>query len=229
MHFRIAFASFLILSSSWAAAGTVISTNLPSDTWIVNIDGRNDGAHSFDADQSNWYGPFAVNGNLLQLSLKAGTYKFTLVDSADAQAAFPNLTFDQLSQIGGGWTYNYPWITDYMVFDSSAATDLSQAELFSGGIQSKSFASAAEAHAAAKANGLLDQLVVSPGGRLHGTIADSYTLDHDATLIFIVPDWALGDNYGVVSVAVQRQAVPEPATVIALAAGGLAFLKRRRS
>lgn len=226
MLFRFAFASLIILSSSWAAAGTVISTNLPANTWIVNIDGRNDGAATYDGDQSNWYQPFAIDGNLLELTLAAGTYRFTLVDSAEAQAAFPNLTSSQLSQIGAGWTFNSPWITDYMVFDSSAVNDHSQAQLFSGGIQKTSYGSAADAHAGAKAAGTLDQLVVSPGGRYHGTLANSFTLDQTRTLIFIVPDYYLPDNNGTVSVAVQ--AVPEPATIAGLAAGGLALLRRKR-
>lgn len=217
--------------SNGALAGTIISNNLPSNTWIVNIDGRNDGAAGYDGDQSSWFRPFASDGNLLALTLPAGTYRFSVIDSADAQAQFPSLTSGQLATIGGAWTYNSPFTTSYFVFDSSAANDPNQPQLFAGANQGAVngnyyFYTAEDAYQATKAAGQLDQLFTGPGGRIHGVEAHSYTLTSTQTLLFVVPDSGLSDNGGTVSVAVQ--AVPEPATFGALGLGLIALRRRRR-
>jgi len=217
--------------SNGALAGTIISTNLPSNTWIVNIDGRNDGAAGYDSGQSSWFHPFAADGHLLELTLPAGTYRFSVIDGTDAHAQFSGLTSGQLSTISGAWSYNSPFTTSYFVFDQSAASDPTQPQLFAGANQGAvggnyTFYNANDAYQATKAAGQLDQLFTGPGGRVHGVEARSYTLTATETLVFAVPDNGLGDNQGSVSVAVQ--AVPEPMTLGALGVGLLAVGRRRR-
>lgn len=227
---RSFFALAILTFSNGALAGSLISTNLPSGTTIVNIDGRNDGAAAYGPEQSYWYQPFAQNGNLLELTLGPGTYSFGLIDPQDAQARFPSLTSSQLGTIGGAWTYNTPWVTDYLVFDSSALSDPTQAQLFTGAVLPRAglpgFGDQGSAYSAAKSNGFADEIVVGTGGRYHGTTATSFTLTATQTLVFAVPDYYLPDNGGTVSVVVQS--VPEPASMAAMALGGLAILRRRR-
>ena len=219
----------IVASSNGALAGSLISTNLPANTTIVNIEGFNDGAHVYDGDQSNWYQPFSQNGTLLELTLDPGTYRFGIVDATDARARFPLLTPAQLATVGGAWSYNTPWATDYLVYDSSALNDPNQPQLFSGAVVPKTalpgYGNTGSAYSAAKAGGYDDKIVVSPGGRYHGTTAASFTLATRKTLIFAVPDYILTDNLGTVSVVVQG--VPEPTTLVALSLGTLAFLRRR--
>lgn len=215
-----------------AHAGSIITTNLSADTVaIVNIDARNDGAGNFGPGQSAWFSPFAANGQLNQLTLGPGTYTFDLIDPTDAAAAYPNLTSAQRSQLFTSWTFNSPWVTDYFVFDSSAVGNPSQPQLFAGAISPnpQSFGNPQAAYNAAKANGYSDRLMTGPGGRTNGTEAFEYTLTQTQTLIFVVPDNGLGDNGGGLSVAVRTQAVPEPASLAALALGGLALVRRRRA
>lgn len=124
------------LAAPGAFAGTIINTNLPAGDIIVNIGGTTDGAAEYGGtNQDFWYQPFNVNGQLLEVTLNPGTYSFRILDETDAASMFPDLTSTQLAEIGqGGWTFNSPWSTDYMVFDSSAATDPTEPQLFSGAI-----------------------------------------------------------------------------------------------
>ncbi len=55
-----------------AFAGTVITTNLPANTAIINIDSLADGAAGFNGDQSLWYHPFSDGGPLLTYTIAAG-------------------------------------------------------------------------------------------------------------------------------------------------------------
>src|SRR4051812_48857733 len=104
------------LIASRLDAGTVITANLPANTAIVNIDGRADGSASFDGGQSHWFHPFNTGSVLLQYTVPAGTYGFQVINPADAAARFPALTLAQTNQIYTAWTYNSPWILDYLVF-----------------------------------------------------------------------------------------------------------------
>jgi hypothetical protein len=220
------FAAALAALSSGSYAGSVISTNLPADNYIVNIDGRNDGAAGFDGGQDRWYQPFAVNGSILQLTLPAGEYKLDVVNAVDAAARYPTLTSGQLGTIGSAWTYNSPFTTNYLVFDSSALSNPGQMQLFAGAGQAGPLLySGEDAYQATKAQGVTDRLVSGPLGRNNGDVSTSFVLPHQQTLIFVVPDSGLWDNGGTLSVAVSP--VPEPSTILALG-GGLAILVRRR-
>src|ERR1700743_2432208 len=77
---------------SRAHAGTVITANLPAYTAIVNIDGRADGAASYNGDQSLWFQPFNTGSTLLEYTIQPGTYVFRAINPADAAKLFPALT-----------------------------------------------------------------------------------------------------------------------------------------
>jgi hypothetical protein len=125
----------LFSSSSATFAGTVTTTDLPPGTSIVNIDGRADGAATFSNDvyQSYWYQPFE-NPAPPSLTLLPETYRFRVINPADAAALYPSLTAAQLGQVYTGWTYKSPWGTDYLVYNSSALTNPYESQLFDGAI-----------------------------------------------------------------------------------------------
>ena len=156
-----------------ALGGTVITANLPPATAIVNLNATQDGAASYNSDQSLWYQPFSTGGaaQLLEYTIQPGTYGFRLVDPADAAQLFPALTSGQLSQIFTAWTYNSPWVADYLVFDSSAATNASVAQMFDGAFSNTNgtwttYGSAVAAYTAAITGGFYDLLRPGlPNGR----------------------------------------------------------------
>jgi len=223
-----------ILSASSGLAGTIINTNLPAGDTIVNIGGTTDGAAAFSGSgQDLWYQPFNTGSQLLEVTLQPGTYSFRLLNQSDAASQFPSLTGTQLAEIGGAWTFNSPWTTDYMVFDSSAATNATESQLFSGAINASgaTFSSAATAYSAAIAGGYYNQIVVD-GGRYTGTTVSQYTIAATETLIFVVPDYFLPDNNGIDSVLISPVSsgagAPEPATWGLLGAGIAAMVLFRR-
>jgi hypothetical protein len=204
-------------------AGTIINTNLPAGDVIVDINGQQDGAANYGGpNQDLWYQPFNTTSTLLEVTLQPGTYAFRAINSTDAAAMFPALTGTQLAEIrGGAWTFNSPWTTDYMVFDSSAASNPNEAQLFSGAISASgsTYGSAATAYSAAVIGAYYDQIVVG-GGRYTGTTASQFTISGaPETLIFVVPDYFLPDNNGIESVLITpvTGAVPEPSAFIPLA------------
>ena len=223
-------------SSAPALAGTVINTGLPSGTLIVNIDGRADGAGAWSGDgyQPYWQQPFA---NAPSVTLAAGTYQFRVIDPGDAAAAYAGLSPSQLAQIYTGWTFNSPWTTNYMVFDSSALSNSAESQLFDGALApgnpgQLTYGSAQDAYDAVVANGYYNLIRPAPPGR-DGVAADyltQFTLSTETTLLFVVPDYALGDNNGGVSVVITALAVPEPprAAEVGLGLGALFFWQRRR-
>ncbi len=188
-----------------ALCGSVITTNLPASTAIVNIDARADGAAASDGPQDHWYHPFssAGAGSLLEYTVLPGTYEFRLTKPSLATVEFPALTSDQLQQLFTAWSYNNPWVTDYMVFDVSAATNTSEAQIFAGGVVSTTYGSAEAAFDAAVAGGYANKIIVGPGGRYTGTPATQYTFTAAETLVFAVPDYGLGDNAGGVSIVIS--------------------------
>src|SRR5664279_4440073 len=115
INFFIITTIFLNLIAANAVAGTIITTNLPPNFAIVNINAREDGSDLLN--QALWRSPFNTTGagNLLKYPIQAGTYRLRVINPADAAALFPALTSAQTNQIYQSWTYNSPWITDYLV------------------------------------------------------------------------------------------------------------------
>lgn len=219
-----------------AFAGTIITTNLPSGAAIINVAGTADGAANYSGSNADaWYQPFNTSNNLLQYTFQPGTYTFRIVDQADAASMFPSLTPSQLSQIGGAWTYNSPWATDYLAFDISAVANASQKQLFTGAVTDNGFGygSPSQAYQRAITFGYYNQIVTGTG-RYSGTTVSSYTFAIPQTLVFAVPDYYLPDNGGIVSVLVTTEqdslAVPEPSTFVLAALGllGLGCLALRK-
>src|SRR5262245_36382413 len=99
--FSLALVAWIILAGT-ANCGTVITTNLPPNTAIVNIDGKQDGVATFSGTNGDqWYHPFFTGGatGLLQYTIQPGTYSFALTNPTLAATAFPALTGAQLGQI----------------------------------------------------------------------------------------------------------------------------------
>lgn len=222
-------AAAIVIASPASFAGTVITANLPAGDTIVNIGGTTDGAaNSSGPNQDLWFQPFNSSNSLLEVTLQPGTYTFRLIDATDAATLFPSLTGSQLAEIGGGaWTFNSPWTTDYMVFDSSAASNPNESQLFSGAINASgtTFGDAASAYNAAVSGGYFDQIVIN-GGRYTGTTVNQFTISGSPeTLIFAVPDYFLPDNGGIDSVLIGPAAnsAPEPSTAILLLLGLLVY------
>jgi hypothetical protein len=190
--------SFLLAGAVALAAANV------STGQIVNINARVSGSQPFNQTQTIWSSPF----NTVSLTLAAGTYDFTLIDPAINSGA----TYT-------AWTYNAPWITNYVVFDS---TDLTH-DLFMGAVSGPAFV--ANAQAAFNAT-------VAAGHNV-----TTFTLPTTETLLFAVPDNILSDNAGGVSIAItpfvaepppapppQTGAVPEPSTYGLIGALALASI-----
>lgn len=222
-----------------ARAGTVINTNLPAGTTIVNINAQTDGAAAYsqpNPPQAFWYQPFTLDtaNGFASVTLAAGTYAFRIIDPADAAAIFPNLTNTQLSQVYTGWTFNSPWTENYFAFRSTALSDPNEFQLFDGAFDpaASTYASAQAAYDGTLANGFFDQVRPAPPGRAGISPSDyqtTYTFNATTTVLFVIPDNILGDNAGGVSVVIT--AVPEPSTTaLALGAGGVLLLRcwRRR-
>ena len=214
---RIAWA----LGMAWVCwpvlGGTVITTNLPANTVIINISGTQDGAAGYGAaggnSQALWYEPFNASGTLLEYTFQPGTYNFRVVDPADAARLFPALTPAQTNQIYTGWTFNSPWIENYMAFDSAAATNHSLPQLFDGAPVLNSFGNAQAAYNDAVSKGYFDEIRTGPLGRAGTVFINAYTFTNAETLIFIAPDYDLNDNSGGVSVVIS------PAAVLSITAG----------
>ncbi len=168
---------------------SIITIN--STTSIVNISGTEDGAKSYNAGQTLWYQPFNTNGTLLELPVQAGTYSFRIVDPADAAALEPSLTAAQKSQIFTAWSYNTPWVTNYLVFDISAATDSTQPQILYGARTLPNSANTSAQHA-------YDEAVS------RGYDVGIHTFAAATTLIFAVADYGLSDNAGGLSVLVTK-------------------------
>jgi PEP-CTERM motif len=230
----IAFATvFASLASMTAEAGYVITQNLPTNDVIIGVDGRADGGAGYEGPgQNDWYQPFNTAGNLLEYTFQPGTYTFRVIDSTDASAMFPKLTSTQLGEIGdGAWTYNTPWVTQYIAWDVSALNNPQEHQLFTGSVDSTAtyYGSAGAAYQAAITGGYFDTIVTG-SGRYTGTVQSSYTFTQAETLIFAVPDYYLPDNGGIVGVLITSQSVPEPTSLalLGVGCGGLFVYSRRR-
>ncbi len=207
-------------------AGTIITANLPPDTAIININATEDGATTFNGDQTLWYHPFSTGGaaQLLEYTLQPGSYTFRVVDPADAAQLFPALTVGQTNQIFTAWTYNSPWVTDYLVYDSAAATNFAIPQIFDGAFSNitnglwQQFGNATNAYTAAVSEGLCDLIRTGPAGRDGTNYSTVYTVATNETLIFVVPDYALSDNSGGVSVLISP-AIPVIPVVLTIVPG----------
>lgn len=228
-----------IAITATANAGSVITTNLPANTVIMNIDARNEGAANWDAGQSNWWQPFAANGQFAEVTLGPGTYTFRLTNPTAAAAEFTSLTAPQLSQMYTAWTYNSPWTTDYFMFNKNANNNVNGSALFAGaiigrvpnwqtypGANSGGFNTAANAYNAAFTGGVYDKIYTGPGGRLTGTEQTSYTFASTTTIYGVIPDSGVFDNNGGLSIVIET--VPEPATMTLLGLGALALIRKKR-
>jgi len=195
---------FLAASSLAVPAGTVLTANLPANTAIINISGTQDGAATYNGDQSLWYHPFYTGGttHLLTYTVAPGTYFFRALNPVDAAHLFPALTAGQTNQIFTAWTYNSPWTLDYLVFDSAAATNYALPQLFDGSPELV-YGSADAAYQASLTNGFNNLIRVGPLGRNSPLLTTTYTFTNATTLIFVIPDYALSDNNGGVSVLIS--------------------------
>ena len=228
----LSFLFVFLLSQAASVRAGILSTNLPSNTYIVNINAGpgGNGAAGNNAGGGNFFAPFS---NDPTLTLGPGTYTFYLVDPADAAAAFNGLTSAQLATVQTAWTFNNPWTTDYIVFDSSAFTNTSEPQLFDGGNgaynEGTTYSSQQAAYDAARSQGYYNNIRV--GSRLSTNFQKTYTLTSTETLVFAIPDNDLGDNAGGVSVVVQM--VPEPGVttlcVIGMGLLCLGVLRQRRA
>jgi hypothetical protein len=236
------------LALSHARAGTIINTNLPDGSMIINISGTADGAASYGGstagltvigpNQDDWYQPFNVGGGLLENTFPAGTYDFRIINQSTAQSMFPSLSAGQVSEIStGAWTYNSPWVTDWLAFDSSATSNSTEHQLFAGAVTpdvpgatgwtGAGYDNSTDAYNGAINTGVYNE-IVSGTGRYTGTVQTSYIFAAPETLIFVVADYDVGDNAGSVSVLVTP--VPEPVTMGLLAMSAITLgLRRHRA
>jgi hypothetical protein len=191
-----------------AFAGTVITDNLPVNFAIVNVNALQDGAASYNGDQSLWYHPFSNAGSPPQYTVQPGAYNFRVIDPADAQQMFPALTAPQTNEIFTAWTYNSPWILNYLVFDSAALTNFSLPQLFDGDPEWPPFNDPADAYAGSLVHGTYNVIRVGPLGRDSTILTNVFVFPTTETLVFVVPDYGLFDNGGGVSVLVSPSGVP---------------------
>src|SRR6185437_296130 len=197
-----------------AFSETVITNNLPANTAIININAVQDGAGSYNGDQSLWYQPFYSGGatQLLSYAVPAGTYTFRIINAADAAQLFPSLTAAETNQIFSSWSYNSPWVTDYLIFGGEAATNSSLPQIFDGSPDPANYNTTAEAYSASVLSGYYNVIRTGPAGRRSTTLTNSYTFPSATNLIFAIPDNGLGDNHGGVSVLIAPAGAPSNLT-----------------
>lgn len=198
---------------SWAAGdvfgGTVITNNLPANTAILNVNGRQDGAAAYTGRYEYWFQPFYTSQyspgatNFVEFTFQPGAYTLRVIDSTDAAQQFPALTADQVAQIFTGWTFNSPWTEAYLAFDVAAATNATLSQLFEGGIDTQSYSSATAAYDGLISHGFGDRLLAGADGQAGTNFFRVYSVASPKTLIFTVNDYGLWDNSGGVSILIS--------------------------
>jgi hypothetical protein len=207
---------------SSARAGSVITTNLaPGNVAIANVDARADGAQL--TSQAVWRSPFSTTATLPTVTLSPGSYYFRVVNPTDALALNPSLTAPQQTSVFSGWTYNSPWITNYLAFD---AANNSVNQLFDGAMTAVSYGGPTQAYAGAIAEGTYDDIRL--GARDNPTILShfAYVVATTTTFQFAIPDNGVSDNGGGVSVLIST--VPEPVGLAIVFPALAALVTRRR-
>ncbi len=201
------------------AAGTVIPVN--GSAAIVNISGTQYGAASFSGfNQAQWQQPFSASGPLLEYTVQPGTYTFRVIDPADATAIFPFLTTAQTNNIFTAWTFNTPFTTAALVFDSSAVTNSIANQLFSVGEITGSVNTAQAAYDLAQSQGSYH--LIFAGGR-NANPQTTFSFTTPTTLVFAVPDNVLSDNGGGVSLLLAAAASPLAIPQTSYPAGKVGF------
>jgi uncharacterized protein (TIGR03437 family) len=222
-------------------SNTVITTNLPVGMAIVNISGATstptvggNGAADYynpnGANQTTWAAPFNTVGQFLEYTIPPGTYTIRVIDPADAAVAFPALTQSQLNSMWTAWSYSgSSYVTPYLAFDSSAASNSSETQLFSGaeGI----FPDVPTATPAAAYN----NAITGNGGAITPYYNEIYPTYRNATpqktitfplvgtgpetLLFADPDYDLSDNSDGVSVLIAPYTSTPSVTTTSLPGG----------
>ena len=215
-------------------AGKVIATNIPAGMAIINVSGTQDGAQPAPTGGANllWDQPFSTLSQLLEYAVQPGTYTMRVIDPADALAIFPNLTTAQQNSMWTAWANNSPWITSVLAFDSSAATNSGETQLFSIAEGGPGTGNAATAYADA---------INGNGGAVTPYFNEIFPLTRNATpqttitfplmgsgpetLIFAVPNNSLSANAGGVSVLIAPATSTPVMTTSSLANGqaGVAY------
>jgi len=198
--------------------GKVVTTSLPANLAIVNISGTQDLSNHANGDLT-WKQPFSTTSRLVEYTVPAGEYTFRVISPTDASSLFPALTPGQTSSMETAWTYNSPWITTWLAFDSSAATNTAETQLFSGADGGPGLGDAASAYNDAISNGYENSLYplirTAPPQK-------TWYFPNPATLIFTVPDDQGSDNQGGVSVLIAPTAAQAPGIATSSLANGQA-------
>src|ERR1019366_2376604 len=118
------------------------------------------------------------------------------------------------------WTYNSPYTTAALVFDSSAVSNPSQNQLFSVAELAGSVTTPLAAYTLDVSEGFYHQIFVGSRG---ATPQNTFTFANPTTLIFAVPDSQLGDNAGGVSVLIAAVAPPLSFPATSFPAGNIGF------
>ncbi len=166
----------------------------------------------------------SVNGTPTTVSLAAGTYVISYLDSGGQYNGWDNATSNRgtasaAAAIGGcdatgancryGWTERFGY---YINGNTAAAVVFNGPAGFTGGASAATYATAGQAFDAYKA----------------ALGFDTFTLTSASTVTFYTPDTFSNDNWGGVSLSVA--VIPEPASMAALGVGllGAAVARRRR-
>ena len=92
-NFQAAVFAVILVGGSSVIAGTVLTTNIPAGSAIINIDAATDGAAAFsDPNADAWFSPLHVSSNLLEYTFQPGTYTFRVINQNDAATMFASLT-----------------------------------------------------------------------------------------------------------------------------------------